>query len=222
MEEILNNFLKRRDTHIKNNINLVDEKRCIYLKKREEIKRLISCIIGHLFALKFDLEMNNDTQNNIESLENIKNKVELLFSSSSPLTKCYCIYRSPTRAIVDTESIKIVSNNPTCANITIGDRNSKFIVDNRTIYGISSKDHITLNVYEDTIIKIPQNFIQLKGDSISIEYVDIFAARSGTRVYKYKGLDLGKINRLQKILNRNMSLDNIKNAINLAMSLISE
>ena len=79
-----------------------------------------------------------------------------------------------------------------------------------------------MNVYEDTIIKIPQNFIQLKGDSISIEYVDIFAARAGTRVYKYKGLDLGKINRLQKILNRNMSLDNIKNAINLAMSLISE
>ena len=51
MENILNDFFERRNKHIQNNINLVDEKRIIYLKKRQEIKRLISCIIGYLFAL---------------------------------------------------------------------------------------------------------------------------------------------------------------------------
>tara|TARA_B100001996_G_C18482492_1_gene524362 strand:+ start:92 stop:760 length:669 start_codon:yes stop_codon:yes gene_type:complete len=222
MENILNDFFERRNKHIQNNINLVDEKRIIYLKKRQEIKRLISCIIGYLFALKFNLEVNNNIQENIESLENIKNKIELLITNYSPLTKCYCVYKSPTRAIVDTNSIKILSKNPICANIKIKDCNSKFIIDDKTVYSIVSKDNIILNIYEDTIIKIPKNFIQLKGDSISIEYVDIFAARGANRIYKYKGLDLGKIYRLKKILNRNMSIDNIKNAIDLAMNLISE
>tara|TARA_Y100000768_G_C23968051_1_gene678930 strand:- start:239 stop:919 length:681 start_codon:yes stop_codon:yes gene_type:complete len=226
MENILNDFFKRRNKHIQNNINLVDEKRNIYLKKRQEIKRSISCIIGYLFALKFDLEVHNNIHRKpevlIESLENIKNKIELLITNYSPLTKCYCVYKSPTRAIVDTNSIKIISNNPICANITIKDCNSNFMIENKTIYGIVSKEHITLNISEDTTIKIPKNFIQLKGDSISIEYVDVFAARGINRVYKYKGIDLGQIYRLKKILNRNMSIDNIQNAINLAMSLISE
>ena len=57
--------------------------------------------------------------------------------------------------------------------------------------------------------------------NMKIEYVDVFSSRS-SRMYKYKGIDYGYLIRLQKILDLNMSIENIDTAISIGKLLISQ
>ena len=106
-------------------------------------------------------------------------------------------------------------------NIKIHNCYDQFIVDDTIIYGRVKSQYIDLHVYEDTIIRIPKNLIQLEGDTISIQYVDVFSSRCSS-MYKYKGIDNGFVLRLHKILNGNMSQENIESAISIGRHLIAQ
>lgn len=219
MDKLFNDFYKRRNLYINQNIEDIKNKQKEYLTKMDNIRRNIALIISLLIQLKFQLETQKPDKKHLECWNNIKectNKIKSLSNSS-----LYCVYRSPSRTNVNTSLVKIVSPTAVCSNIKIHNCYDQFIVDDTIIYGRVKSQYIDLHVYEDTIIRIPKNLIQLEGDTISIQYVDVFSSRCSS-MYKYKGIDNGFVLRLHKILNGNMSQENIESAISIGRHLISQ
>jgi hypothetical protein len=219
MDTVIKHFYKKRDSYAKENQINIENKRKMYINEMDKTRRMLALTISLLVQLKFQLESEKPNTNNIKTWNYIKDIVTRI--SSRVNKSCYCVYRSPSRCSVNIDLVKIISNTPVISNIKIGNCYDQFIVDNKTLYGKVNSENIDLHIYEDTIIQIPKNLIQLPEDSISIEYVDVFSSRS-SRMYKYKGIDYGYLIRLQKILDLNMSIENIDTAISIGKLLISQ
>ena len=85
----------------------------------------------------------------------------------------------------------------------------------RKIYSKLTNNKYVLIVDNSTIIEIPTEIVQLKGDSITIEYTDIFTSRFCNTTYYYKGWNKSIINKLTNIFDSNISNSNIHEAIDL-------
>lgn len=94
-----------------------------------------------------------------------------------------------------------------------------FLYNGKKIYSKLIDNNYILIVDLSTILQIPTDLIQLVGDSITVEYTDIFTSRFNNTYY-YKGIDLSIINQIMNIFLKNISHNNIKESITLIKSLL--
>ena len=189
-------FFQKRNHLIHTNIEKADTHRIAYLKQMDMSRRLIAVVISLLYFLKLEIERGLYNTEQHVMWTNIKTKIENI--EQRVVSHVYCVYRSQARSNINTQLVEIVSPKAVCAEIKIHDCKTTFMIQNKIVYGKVIKNHIVLHVYEDTTIRFPKDLVQLHGDSITIEYVDVFSSR-GSRVYKYKGLDARKNCQMEKI-----------------------
>lgn len=218
MEEIVRPFFEKRTEYRKQHVQKTESMRLQYVKKRDDIRRQIAIVISLLYNVKFDLERNGNANKELEQMwTHIDERITYVCSLVK--SSCYIVYRSPKRGNVSMNLVKLLSKTAISAMITIGDCKTKFYVNGNVMYATIKRNNLELNIDENTTIQFSKNLIQLPGDSISIEYVDVFSNRFN-RAYKYKGFDNGHILKWKKILNRTLSIENVQRAIDMGMELI--
>ena len=125
------------------------------------------------------------------------------------------LYRSEIRNSVSSNLIKVISNYPSNCKIDVYNCKDVFLYNGRKIYSKLTNNKYILIIDNSTIIEIPTEIVQLKGDSITIEYTDIFTSRFSNTTYYYKGWNKSIINKLTNIFDSNISNSNIQEAIDL-------
>lgn len=220
MSEIIRNFIKERNKIINEHSTLTESQRLAYLDERTELRRQLALILSQLVSLLFKMEID-DTSTQYEKIwKAIHSKISAL---KLPSSRCYCIYRSPIRGSLDTELVKITSRNPNSNHILISDGSLVFTVDGETIHGVLNQEFIRLVIDAKTQINIPKDLIQFNGDSISIEYVDVFFSRNKNgefKGHKYRGFDMGRYDTLKEKTKGFLTISNIRDAINIGTKLL--
>jgi len=72
MDKLFNDFYKRRNLYINQNIEDIKNKQKEYLTKMDNIRRNIALIISLLIQLKFQLETQKLDKKHLECWKNIK------------------------------------------------------------------------------------------------------------------------------------------------------
>ena len=70
MDKLFNNFYKRRNLYINQNIEDIKTKKQEYLTKMDNIRRNIALIISLLIQLKFQLETEKPDKKHLDPLMN--------------------------------------------------------------------------------------------------------------------------------------------------------
>lgn len=131
----------------------------------------------------------------------------------------YAVYRSEIRNSVSSTLVKVLGEFPSTCKISINNCKDVFLYNGKKIYSKLIDKNYILIVDLSTIIQIPTDLIQLVGDSITVEYTDIFTSRFNN-TYCYKGIDLSIINQIMNIFSKNISDNNIEESIGLIKSLL--
>jgi len=173
----------------------------------------------------FNTKLNSNNINHSTILDNtwnnLKDKLnEIILYHNEFINSNYSIlYKSEIRNSVSSNLIKVLSKSPSNCKIEIYNCKDIFMLNGKKIYSKLINNKYILIIDNSTIIEIPTELVQLKGDSIIIEYTDIFTSRFNDTYY-YKGLNKSIINKISNIFDNNISDSNIQTAISLLKTLI--
>lgn len=219
MTDIFRSYVEERNKIIKGNILQTDKQRLEYLDMRENLRKQVALILCQLSTLLFNMEINEDDKQH----EIIWNKIHRqICSLKLPKSRCYCVYRSPSRGSLDTELVQ-ASKFPTCNHILIKDGNLVFTVNGKTIYGVLNGGFIRLVIDVQTQINIPKDLVQFEGDSISVEYVDVFFSRNMKGSFtgnKYMGFDMGRFELMKEKTRSFLKISTVREVIKLGTQIL--
>lgn len=225
MEEsflLVKGFFERRKQRISDTNTTIKNNKACYLEYKNETRRILAVILSKLFLLKFNLENGVS----LAECEILKKNIHSKFQTFNKRvdSKFYCVYRSPKRDSIDMASIKVLTETPISTLIEIVNGSTLFKLNNKTIHGVKKHENIDLTIDEHTTVRIPGSFLQLPGDSISIEYIDVFYCRQldgSFSGYKYKGLDAGLITKFDRLLHRNLCVDVVIQTIDIGLQILN-
>lgn len=173
----------------------------------------------------FNTKLNSNNINHSiivdNTWNNLKDKLnEIILYYNEFINSNYSIlYKSEIRNSVSSNLIKVLSKSPSNCKIDIYNCKDIFMLNGKKIYSKIINNKYILIIDNLTIIEIPTELVQLQGDSIIIEYTDIFTSRFNDTYY-YKGLNKSIINKISNIFDNNISDSNIQTAISLLKTLL--
>lgn len=240
MEQIQKNFLKTKINISSSNKQKLDILRKKYINNIRNVNKKLALLIAHLYSLKFNFDniyttdninyINEHSNNNSINEHNIlinnkwnkfKNNLNeiKLYQNEFIKSNYSVLYKSETRNSVTSNLINVISDCPLKCKIFIHNCKDIFLYNGKKIYSKLVNNKYILMIDNSTIIEIPCELIQLKGDTIEIEYTDIFTSRYNNTYY-YKGWNKSTINQITNIFNNTISKSNIQQAIDLIKTML--
>tara|TARA_Y100000389_G_scaffold204972_1_gene261454 strand:+ start:13158 stop:13826 length:669 start_codon:yes stop_codon:yes gene_type:complete len=222
MDDIINDYYETRKHILHKNSEIIKKKHELYIENKKDANRLIAVLLGKLIDLKYEFEIKKDVK--IEKISNIKENIAEINKLISD--NYYCIYRSPQRNMIDTNSVRNISTElPSNITINIDDCKNEFIINNKKIQSVlvNSKKHI--NVDENTIIEMPSDMLLLPNDSITIEYLDVFyyMDKNGDICYKkYNGYNKRAIYNIGNIIEKRITIESLDYLINTLFDILKK
>ena len=192
------------------------------MKKINSCNKNISLIISYLYALKYDLERKEIPNSDI--IDNVNNILSEIVEINTQ-TCAIAIYNSPEKNLVDMNVVNIITDNPCAMKLYVKNSKDIFSDGERDFFGVIKGNKFQIMINENTILTLPKEHVQCKNDFIQILYVKIHYYRDKfgkLSFYKCPCIDKNKLLLLKTILDREISLENINEAIEIATQLYVE
>ena len=222
MDSIISGFFEKRKELINNTEIIANRKYLKYLEEINSCNKNISLIISYLYALKYDLERKEIP--NLDIIDNVNNILSEIVEINTQ-TCAIAIYNSPEKNLVDMNVVNIITDNPCAMKLYVKNSKDIFSDGERDFFGVIKGDKLQIMINENTILTLPKEHVQCKNDFIQILYVKIHYYRDKfgkLSFYKCPCIDKNKLLLLKTILDREISLENINEAIEIATQLYVE
>lgn len=222
MDSIISGFFEKRKELINNTEIIANRKYLKYLEEINSCNKNISLIISYLYALKYDLERKEIPNSDI--IDNVNNILSEIVEINTQ-TCAIAIYNSPEKNLVDMNVVNIITDNPCAMKLYVKNSKDIFSDGERDFFGVIKGDKLQIMINENTILTLPKEHLQCKNDFIQIFYVKIHYYRDKfgkLSFYKCPCIDKNKLLLLKNILDREISLENINEAIEIATQLYVE
>lgn len=222
MDSIISGFFEKRKELINNTEIIANRKYLKYLEEINSCNKNISLIISYLYALKYDLERKEIPNSDI--IDNVNNILSEIVEINTQ-TCAIAIYNSPEKNLVDMNVVNIITDNPCAMKLYVKNSKDIFSDGERDFFGVIKGNKFQIMINENTILTLPKEHVQCKNDFIQILYVKIHYYRDKfgkLSFYKCPCIDKNKLLLLKTILDREISLENINEAIEIAKQLYVE
>ena len=222
MDSIISGFFEKRKELINNTEIIANRKYLKYLEEINSCNKNISLIISYFYALKYDLERKEIP--NLDIIDNVNNILSEIVEINTQ-TCAIAIYYSPEKNLVDMNIVNIITDNPCAMKLYVKNSRDIFSDGERDFFGVIKDDKLQIMINENTILTLPKEHLQCKNDFIQILYVRIHYYRDKfgkLSFYKCPCIDKNKLLLLKTILDREISLENINEAIEIATQLYVE
>lgn len=222
MDSIISGFFEKRKELINNTEIIANRKYLKYLEEINSCNKNISLIISYLYALKYDLERKEIPNSDI--IDNVNNILSEIVEINTQ-TCAIAIYNSPEKNLVDMNVVNIITDNPCAMKLYVKNSKDIFSDGERDFFGVIKGNKFQIMINENTILTLPKEHVQCKNDFIQILYVKIHYYRDKfgkLSFYKCPCIDKNKLLLLKTILDREISLENINEAIEIATQLYVE
>lgn len=222
MDSIISGFFEKRKELINNTEIIANRKYLKYLEEINSCNKNISLIISYLYALKYDLERKEIP--NLDIIDNVNNILSEIVEINTQ-TCAIAIYNSPEKNLVDMNVVNIITDNPCAMKLYVKNSKDIFSDGERDFFGVIKGNKFQIMINENTILTLPKEHVQCKNDFIQILYVKIHYYRDKfgkLSFYKCPCIDKNKLLLLKTILDREISLENINEAIEIATQLYVE
>ena len=222
MDSIISGFFEKRKELINNTEIIANRKYLKYLEEINSCNKNISLIISYLYALKYDLERKEIPNSDI--IDNVNNILSEIVEINTQ-TCAIAIYNSPEKNLVDMNVVNIITDNPCAMKLYVKNSKDIFSDGERDFFGVIKGNKFQIMINENTILTLPKEHVQCKNDFIQILYVKIHYYRDKfgkLSFYKCPCIDKNKLLLLKTILDREISLENINEAIEIARQLYVE
>lgn len=219
MDSIISGFFEKRKELINNTEIIANRKYLKYLEEINSCNKNISLIISYLYALKYDLERKEIPNSDI--IDNVNNILSEIVEINTQ-TCAIAIYNSPEKNLVDMNVVNIITDNPCAMKLYVKNSKDIFSDGERDFFGVIKGNKFQIMINENTILTLPKEHVQCKNDFIQILYVKIHYYRDKfgkLSFYKCPCIDKNKLLLLKTILDREISLENINEAIEIAKQL---
>ena len=219
MDSIISGFFEKRKELINNTEIIANRKYLKYLEEINSCNKNISLIISYFYALKYDLERKEIP--NLDIIDNVNNILSEIVEINTQ-TCAIAIYNSPEKNLVDMNVVNIITDNPCAMKLYVKNSKDIFSDGERDFFGVIKGNKFQIMINENTILTLPKEHVQCKNDFIQILYVKIHYYRDKfgkLSFYKCPCIDKNKLLLLKTILDREISLENINEAIEIAKQL---
>lgn len=205
------NFYERRNNIITKTQNRLLSKHDTYVIKKEVFHKTITqmyCLLKHIsFIQQCELKFSKAFGYNKKILH-LWSKTKELSNTLEYESQFYCIYKSQERRKMNTHLITALDKSLEPMVVNIKNCNDIFTCNNKEYFSSIVGTNTHLHLSSKTSVSFENGLVQRYGDSICLDYFDIFYCRDITgNIQKkvYRGISPEILDELKYILNGELS-----------------